>query len=65
MEKPPRLVLMERFHDVIVCEGYSEQAARKILADYFDRYMLDVPKFNAMLVSYELRQLQARQLKED
>jgi hypothetical protein len=38
---------------VILGAGYSEVAAESILAEYFDRYVKDVPAFVEMLRDYE------------
>lgn len=48
-----REALRERFHKVILSAGYTEEAARKILAEWFERYTQDVPRFIEMMASYE------------
>jgi hypothetical protein len=45
--------LRDRFHRVILGAGYQEAAAQGILAEYFDQYMKDVPRFIEMLRDYE------------
>jgi len=45
--------LRERFHKVILGAGYSEAAAQGILDEWFDKYMLDIPRFVTMLEEYE------------
>jgi len=47
--------LRERFHNVILNGGYSEQAAQRILKEYFEEYMKNIPQFIAMLKEYEDR----------
>lgn len=49
----PRPALKERFHKVILLAGYTEEASQQILTEWFDEYMKDVPKFEAMMKNYE------------
>jgi hypothetical protein len=48
--------IYERFHQVILGEGYSESAAKSILDEWFLIYLRDKPKFDQMLAEYEARQ---------
>jgi hypothetical protein len=52
-QPPDREALRERFRKVIIMAGYKGEAPDKILAEYFDTYMEDVPKFIKMLEEYE------------
>ena len=45
--------LRERFRAVIIKAGYVTYNGEKILAEYFDEYMKDIPGFVAMLEEYE------------
>ena len=45
--------LRERFRKVIIGAGYSGDAPGAILAEWFDKYIVDIPKFEAMLERYE------------
>lgn len=49
-----RDTLRERFRKVIRGAGYGEGYAEKVIAEYFDEYMKDIPAFVKMLLSYEL-----------
>lgn len=48
-----RNALRERFHKVILSAGYSEIAAKGILEEWFEKYMLDIPSFVKMMENYE------------
>ena len=45
--------LRQRFLAVIRLAGYGPNAAEGILAEWFDKYMTDIPGFEAMLKEYE------------
>jgi len=51
---PDREALRERFRKVILGAGYA--SADGILAEWFDKYMENVPEFVKMLEEYERRQ---------
>jgi hypothetical protein len=38
---------------VVLLAGYTEDYAQKVVAEHFDKYMEDVPAFEAMMKSYE------------
>lgn len=52
---PPleRQELYERFRKVILGAGYSEIAAQGILDEWFEKLIVDVPRFIQMLSEYE------------
>lgn len=45
--------LRARFLNVIRLAGYKGEAPEAICAEWFDKYMQDVPKFIAMMQEYE------------
>jgi hypothetical protein len=51
--QPTREQLRERFRAVIIKAGYVTYNGEKILAQYFDEYMKDIPSFVKMLEEYE------------
>lgn len=48
-----RELLRARFKRVILGAGYSERVAESILAQWFELYLKDIPKFIKMLEEYE------------
>lgn len=50
-----RDVLYERFRKVIVMAGYKNGAPQRILDEYFEQYMGNIPEFVKMLEEYETK----------
>ncbi len=52
-KQPDRAALSKRFHNVVILAGYPASYADKVVAEYLDSYMQDMPQFLAMMQQYE------------
>ena len=50
---PDRAALAKRFHNVVMLAGYPASYADKVVAEYLDSYMQDMPQFLAKMQQYE------------
>ena len=54
-QQPDRAALSKRLHNVVLLAGYTAGYADKVVAEYLDSYMQDMPQFLRMMDAYEQR----------